>query len=127
MQFPWVRKTDNIYSFFSFFSMIYTIATLIQQPMTLENVLIFVGYVVVVALTQLTLLFLSILIVLLPLICFIGCFYYCFCFSNKGKASYIDLPSKQATNQDIANAGGMCAICRQDYNMGDKIYILPCS
>lgn len=127
-RYSWYRNGDNLYSLVNFTSMIYSIITLSTTSMngvTEANLII---YVVIVGLSEITMILGCLLVALAPLICVGLCIFCCFCKKNPAESgSFINIPMKDATLNDIVNAGGNCSICYQSINEKEKIYVLLCS
>jgi len=53
---------------------------------------------------------------------------YCFCSTKESKqGEHIDLDSRPATNNEVVECGGDCAICMMSISIGSKVFVLPCS
>ncbi len=107
--------------------MIYSIIILAQNQMAAVNITLLSIYIAIVALTQLPLVVVCLLLAVSPLICLGLVFFCCCCSEQSSAAQYMDVPSKEASAQDIVNAGGDCSICFMSITVGAKIFILPCS
>lgn len=108
-------------------SMILTIVTLATLDLPIVDKVLLSIYVVLVAITQLFLIFILILVGLAPLLCIGLCVYFCCCRKPEGEGQHLDLVARPATAQDVLNAGGDCSICYQNITQRDKVYDLPCS
>jgi hypothetical protein len=128
MRFGWYRNGDNFYSLFNFTSMVYSIITLASTDMNAVTEANLIIYVVIVGLSEFTLLLGCLLVALSPLICLALCVFCCCCRSEAHQpGAFINIPTKEATLGDIVNAGGNCSICYQSINEKERIYVLLCS
>lgn len=127
MTFKWVKLMENSSALLSVGSMVWSIVVLSTTPLDTQPTIILSLYVTIVGLTNMSLLVVLLLIALSPILC-IGFICCCCCGGGKnGARQYINLPSRQATTNDIINLGGDCPICHMSVDLNSKIYVLPCS
>jgi hypothetical protein len=128
-EYLWVRAFDVANSIVAFGSMVFCIVVLgLNQNMPTVDKFFLSFYVFLVAMTQVLLVFICLLVLLSPLICVVLLVVCCCCTTKEKKlGEHIDLDSRVATNNDVVECGGDCAICMMSISIGSKIFVLPCS
>lgn len=115
-RYGWYRNGESLYSLVNFTSMLFSIITLATTSMNAVTEANLIIYVVIVGLSEFTMIIAFILVALSPIICIGLCVFCCCCKSNPTEKGFIDIPMKSATLADIVNAGGNCSICYQSIN-----------
>jgi hypothetical protein len=118
-----VRKLSGFYALFSFATMVFSIVSLASQDMDTLTTVVLSFYVVLVGLSNLFLIGICLLIAFSPLLCLL----YCCCGANRQSNQFIDVPTSTATEESIARAGGICSICHMNFDVGERVFALPCA